>query len=598
MSLLTMMRRSRPPLALGMLAAILVLTMETSAAPLLKTVISVHSLHLVYMPGIVIISSVWGIALGVGMAVASTVAFDFFLVPPVWEVRLTRGEDLAVLVVFTTVAVLTWVLSKRAGWLTVEDEVRREADLSGALARILLPAPDLTAALPAAARCLARTAGLPSASIVPGTVGPDERHAAFPLTGDTGAPATLLVPAGLARPVMRRLRILVVPSLKVLLDAAGERQRFADEQAALRRLATLVAHGAPPAEVFDAVAREMGQILRARHALVARYEPDGTVTCVGTWNAGALKATMPVGSHWPPEQGSVSELVARTRLPGRINAYDGEGPCVTTLRKRGIVSSVGCPVLVDKSLWGLAIVSSSTPEPLPEGTEGRMLAFAELTAASIANAQSHDDLKASRARVVAAADRTRRCIERDLHDGTQQRLIAISLMLHEARLSVPPRLENLKEQLSRISHHLQQALADLQEISRGLHPAALTKDGLPTALTMLARRSGVPVELGVAVRDRLAPGVEVTVYYVVSEALANAAKHAHASAVRVDLTAGDSLVRLSIRDDGVGGADPARGSGLIGLTDRVEAVGGRFTVTSPSGRGTLLLAEIPVDHTR
>jgi signal transduction histidine kinase len=596
LSLLTMVRRPRPSLALGVLAAALLLTIETSAAPLLKPVVSVHSLHGVYMPGIVAISSVWGIGLGLATAVASTVAFDYFVLPPVWDIQLTSSEDLAILAFLMGVAFLTWVLSKRAGWLAMEYGVRREADLSGALARILLPAHDLKAALPAAARCLARTIGLPSALIVPGTIDPDERHVAFPLDGGNGALATLLVPARLPRPVMWRLRTLVVPSLKVLLEAAGERERFADEQAALRRLATLVAHGAPPTEVFGAVAREMGQILEARHALVVRYEPDGTATCVGTWNEGDLEATMPLGSHWPLETGSVSELVARTWAPGRINAYDGEGPFVTTLRERGVVSCVGCPILVGGSLWGLAIVSSSTSEPLPDDTEERVFAFAELTATSIANAQSHDDLKASRARVVAAADETRRCIERDLHDGTQQRLIAIGLMLHEAQLSVPPQLQDLQDHLSHTAHHLQRAVVDLQEISRGLHPAVLAEDGLSVALKMLARRSGVAVKLNVCLRGRLPTGLEVTIYYVVSEALANAAKHAHPSVVHVGLTASDSLIRLSIRDDGVGGADPARGSGLVGLTDRVEAVGGKFTVVSPKGRGTSLLAEIPINN--
>jgi signal transduction histidine kinase len=307
---------------------------------------------------------------------------------------------------------------------------------------------------------------------------------------------------------------------------------------------------------------------------------------------------MPLGSRWLPERGSVSELVARTRAPGRINAYDGEGAFTATLRKRGIISSVGCPIVVGNSLWGVAIVSSSTSELLPEDTEERILEFAELTAASIANAQGHDDLKASRARVVATADETRRCIERDLHDGTQQRLISIGLMLHEAQASVPPELKGLKDHLCRTAHHLNRAVLELQEISRGLHPAILAKDGLQLALETLARRSAVPVELNASLHGRLLPNFEVTLYYVVSEALANAAKHAHASVVHVDLTATDSLIRLSIRDDGAGGADPVRGSGLIGLTDRVEAAGGKFTIVSPKGRGTSLLVEIPRGNTQ
>jgi signal transduction histidine kinase len=593
----TTARRLRPPLAQAVLVGVLFLAVETAVAPSLTSFTSAHSLNVVYLPGIVVVSAVWGLGLGLAMAVASVITFDYFVLPPLWDVQLAQGEDMAILAVFVAVAVLAWAVCERAGLLAAEFEARQGVDLSGALARILLPAPDFRAALPAAASCLARALGLASASIVPGTVTPDLRHVGFPLRADGRALATLLVPAGLGRQAMRRLRVWIVPSLNVLLEAAEERQRFADEQAALRRLATLVAHGAPAREVFDAVAREMGRILGARHALVGRYEADGTVTSVGTWNEGDLKATMPLNSRWPLEEGSVSELVARTRAPGRIDTGDRDGAFVTTLRERGIVSSVGCPIVVGGSLWGLVVVSSSTSEKLPDDTEQRMRAFAELTAASIANAQSHDDLKASRARVVAAADEARRRIERDLHDGTQQRLISVGLMLHDARASVPAELNDLKDHLSRTAQCVQQALVDLQEISRGLHPAILINDGLRAALKMLARRSTVAVRLNVSLRERLPRSVELAVYYVVSEALANAAKHAHASVAHVDLTAGDSAVRLVIRDDGIGGADLMQGSGLTGLTDRVEAVGGTLTVTSPQGGGTLLLAEIPIGDT-
>jgi signal transduction histidine kinase len=593
----TIARRLRPPLAQAVLVGVLFLAVETAVAPSLTSFTSAHSLNVVYLPGIVVVSAVWGLGLGLAMAVASVITFDYFVLPPLWDVQLAQGEDMAILAVFVAVAVLAWAVCERAGLLAAEFEARQGVDLSGALARILLPAPDFRAALPAAASCLARALGLASASIVPGTVTPDLRHVGFPLRADGRALATLLVPAGLGRQAMRRLRVWIVPSLNVLLEAAEERQRFADEQAALRRLATLVAHGAPAREVFDAVAREMGRILGARHALVGRYEADGTVTSVGTWNEGDLKATMPLNSRWPLEEGSVSELVARTRAPGRIDTGDRDGAFVTTLRERGIVSSVGCPIVVGGSLWGLVVVSSSTSEKLPDDTEQRMRAFAELTAASIANAQSHDDLKASRARVVAAADEARRRIERDLHDGTQQRLISVGLMLHDAQASVPAELNDLKDHLSRTAQCVQQALVDLQEISRGLHPAILINDGLRAALKMLARRSTVAVRLNVSLRERLPRSVELAVYYVVSEALANAAKHAHASVAHVDLTAGDSAVRLVIRDDGIGGADLMQGSGLTGLTDRVEAVGGTLTVTSPQGGGTLLLAEIPIGDT-
>jgi signal transduction histidine kinase len=208
---------------------------------------------------------------------------------------------------------------------------------------------------------------------------------------------------------------------------------------------------------------------------------------------------------------------------------------------------------------------------------------------------SRAELIASRARVVAAADQERRRIERDLHDGTQQRLVSLGLELRAAEAMVPPGSDELRAQLSRAAQGLANAVEDLQEISRGIHPAILSKGGLEAALKALARRSAVPVELDVRVDRRLPVGAEVAAYYVVSEALTNATKHAEASLVRVDVVAADSVVRLDVDDDGVGGADPHLGTGLVGLRDRVEAVGGRMEVDSPPGGGTSLLVTIPID---
>jgi signal transduction histidine kinase len=607
-SLGILQRRARPSLALGVLVAVLGIAAETSLASLLTPVTPVQSLDVVYLLGIVAVASVWGPGAGLTMAVASTVAFDLFLLPPAWTVRPYKGEFLAVLGAFLAIALLSSTLAKVARLLTLEVDARQEADRSADLARLLLRAPDLATALPAASRWLAQTFELPSASIERGSVPSDEWHEAFPLRGN-GTLATLLVPAGLKRATLRRLRERVVPSLEVLLQAAGEREtvtdtlrssrdelrRIADEQSALRRLATLVAHAVPPAEVLDAFARETGRVLGARHTLVARYDADGTATSVGVWKTEDFVAALPPGSRWHLEKGTVAELVWRTRRPGRIDAYVGTGEMVTKLRDHGIVSSVGCPITVGHSLWGVAIASSSTPEPLAEGIEERMFDFTELAAAAIANAQSHADLKASRARVVAAADETRRRIERDLHDGAQQRLIAIGLQVRAIEAAMPQGLGPLKDQLARAVHSVEEAIADLQEISRGLHPAILARGGLAPTLTALARRSPIPVELDVSTGRRLGERLEVTIYYVASEALTNVAKHAHASVVYLDLTVSEPLVRLSIRDDGVGGADAARGSGLIGLTDRVEAVGGKLEIVSVAGHGTTLIAEIPAD---
>jgi signal transduction histidine kinase len=210
--------------------------------------------------------------------------------------------------------------------------------------------------------------------------------------------------------------------------------------------------------------------------------------------------------------------------------------------------------------------------------------------------EGRQELTASRARIVAAGDQARRRIERDLHDGTQQRLVSLVLDLRAAEAAVPPEPPELGAQLARVADGLVGALDDLREISRGIHPAILSEGGLGPALKALARRSVVPVELDVDVQTRLPEPVEVAAYYVVSEALANTAKHARASVAHVDVQARDGSLHLSVRDDGVGGAAPGRGSGLVGLTDRVEALGGTTSLTSPTGRGTALLVDFPMNN--
>jgi len=252
------------------------------------------------------------------------------------------------------------------------------------------------------------------------------------------------------------------------------------------------------------------------------------------------------------------------------------------------------PVVVEGSLWGAMAVASSTETPLAPDTEARLAAFTELIAMAIANAEAHDELSASRARVVASADETRRRIERDLHDGAQQHFVSLALQLRAVQASVPPGQAKLADELGRVATGLKDALADLRELSRGIHPAILAEAGLGPALRALARRSRVPVKLDVRIEDRLPERIEVTAYYILSEALTNAAKHANATAVHVDVDATRSAVRLAVRDDGVGGADPARGSGLLGLYDRVEAAAGTITIHSPIGEGTELLVELPL----
>jgi signal transduction histidine kinase len=239
-------------------------------------------------------------------------------------------------------------------------------------------------------------------------------------------------------------------------------------------------------------------------------------------------------------------------------------------------------------------VGSSRGRPSAPDTEARLASFTELVATAIANAENLTELKASRARVVAAADRTRRQIERDLHDGAQQRLVSLTLALRTAQTSVMPGHGQLDDDLARIAEGLADVQDDLREIARGIHPAILAQGGLAPALKVLARRCTVPIELDVRTKLRLPERVEVAAYYVIAEALTNAAKHANASVIGVDAEATDQVLHLRVRDDGAGGADPVRGSGLVGLKDRVEALGGIITVHSPAGAGTTLHAELPL----
>jgi signal transduction histidine kinase len=368
--------------------------------------------------------------------------------------------------------------------------------------------------------------------------------------------------------------------------------RLAEEQAALRRVATLVARGVSPEEVFAAVAEEVGQLLPVDSASMCRYESDGTLTFVAQW--GDVGTLFPVGSRHPLGGHNLGTLVFETGRLARVDGYaDGaSGSLGAGIRAAGLRSAVGTPVIVEGHLWGVIAAGSTLEQPLPADTEARLASFTELMATAIANAESRAALAASRARIVAAADETRRRIERDLHDGTQQQLVTLMLELRAVQATAPTQLGELEGGLSRIAEGLAGVFDRVREISHGIHPAILSERGLEPALKALARRSAVRVELDLRA-GRLSGPVEVAAYYAVSEALANAAKHAHASVVQVELDARDEIVRLAIRDDGIGGADPAQGSGLVGLSDRIEALGGTLEVTTPAGGGTSLLIEIP-----
>jgi signal transduction histidine kinase len=287
--------------------------------------------------------------------------------------------------------------------------------------------------------------------------------------------------------------------------------------------------------------------------------------------------------------------VFETGRSARVESHaEATGPLAAAAREVGARSSVATPIMVEGRLWGLLGAGTTLEEPLPPDAEARLVSFGELVAMAIANADSRAELMASRARIVAAADETRRRIQRDLHDGTQQQLVTLMLDLRGVQAEAPPELQG---GLSRVAEQVTDVFNQVREISRGIHPAILSEQGLTLALKALARRSAVPVELDLRTGRRLPDHVEVAAYYAVSEALANAVKHARASIVHVELDAPDATLRLSIRDDGIGGADPAQGSGLTGLRDRIEAVGGTLDVSSPADGGTTLLIEIPVYRT-
>ncbi|QUC61189.1 PAS domain S-box protein [Streptomyces sp. A2-16] len=354
-----------------------------------------------------------------------------------------------------------------------------------------------------------------------------------------------------------------------------ESRRAAREQAALRRVATLVAHGAPPSQVFARVAEEVGGLLDTT-AAVLRQEADGSRTVLGT------------------VLGIPEELEEATREARRAAGQQAMDEVTRTRCEAHVGHAVGAPIVVDDRLWGF-VLAASPLEVLPAGTESRLADFTELAATAIANADSRAQLTASRARVVAAGDASRRRIERDLHDGVQQRLVALQLDLRLAETLVTDPSSELAEQLAHVGKGLDDAFQDLLQVARGIHPAILSKGGLGPALRSLARRSAVPVELDLRLpAGRLPEQLEVAAYYVASECLTNVAKHAHARVAEVVARIRDGVLELTVRDDGVGGAEPGSGSGLIGLIDRVEAIGGKLAVSGLPGEGTTVDVRLPL----
>jgi signal transduction histidine kinase len=606
------LRSNRPPFGAGITVAALFVVAETLLVNPFKPVAAQGALAMVYVSGVLVVSTMWGWWLGAVTSVASAAAFNVFHVPPVAGAT-ARGQDWLALAILLAVALVTSLVADVARMRAAEaveccreaEFCRREADLTADLAHLMLHPDDLPSVLPEAARRIAQAFELPCAAIEVEAVACDERRAAIPLRYG-GSLATLLVPADLAEPTLQRLRDRIGPALEILLhgvcDCAATRRSLTtshdelralvEEQAALRRVATLVAHGVAPTEVFTAVAVEAARLLNADDTRLMRFEPGGIATIVGESSHPSQGSL--VGRRLVVDSGA-ARTVFRTGRAARVDNHENcPGSIAALVRELGLRSSVGAPILVEGRLWGVMLTSSARPEPPPPDAEERLAQFTDLVATAIANADSRGELKASRARIVVAADEARRRIERDLHDGAQQRVVSLGLQLRAAEAAVPSELNGLKTQLSDVVHGLTDVFYNLQDISRGIHPAILAQGGLPPALKTLARRCPIPVGVHISINQRLPELVEVAAYYIVSEALTNTTKHAHASEVHVEVESDASVLRLVIRDDGIGGADAGQGSGLTGLSDRVEALGGQMTIASPAGGGTSLLIELPL----
>ena len=379
------------------------------------------------------------------------------------------------------------------------------------------------------------------------------------------------------------------------LQASHERlAALAAQQDSLRRVATLVARGVDPDECFAAIAEETVRCLDVDKAEVFRYEGDGSAIAVAC-HASPGTAHIPIGERVTTEDAVVAAELFRSGRASQGRGYEHiPGSAGSRLRELGLGSVAGAPIVVDGRVWGMAVVGSTPAKPLPSDTNQRIREFADLIATSVAACTTRAELIASRARIVAASDEARRRLERDLHDGAQQRLVSLSLKLRVAATNVPEDLDGLKRDLVEAALDLTDVTTELQEISRGLHPAVLSQGGLARALRALGKRSTIPATVDVAIEGPVPEPVEVGAYYIVAEALTNAAKHSHATEIIVSAHDEDANLYLSVADNGIGGADVGKGSGLVGLNDRVEALGGNMTIFSTPGSGTSLKVTIPV----
>ena len=370
---------------------------------------------------------------------------------------------------------------------------------------------------------------------------------------------------------------------------------LAAEQAALSRVAIAVATETPSDRLFDVVTEEVGRLFDAAWAEMARFDEDGqAVISAGQWSLDPeyqFKAN--VGDRIPFSGGPFAR-VYETGLPARLDFDKEPEDQREEMVVRNALCAVAAPIFVGERLWGAITMGVPGPETFPPDTPQRLTQFTGLVGVAVVNAETREQLAASRARIVQAGDDERRRLERNLHDGAQQRLVTLSLAIRlaQAKLSDP---EAARAVLDSAANELAAALEELREFARGIHPAILSDRGLAPALEALTARAPIPVELHGVGGERLPPPVEAAAYYVVAESLTNVVKYAGARTAQVRLARQNGLAVVEVEDDGVGGADAKRGTGLRGLADRVEALDGRLTVTSEEGRGTRVRAEIPLD---
>ena len=382
------------------------------------------------------------------------------------------------------------------------------------------------------------------------------------------------------------------------VSATDSHEQIVREHEALRRLAVLVARQPSTAEVFAAVTEETGRLLGAQTSNLMRVANPELAVIVAGWSEGA--AHVPVGSTGKLDGRGMVGKILETGRPSRVDNFDDVGGDVAAaMRRLGLRSGVAGPVIVDGRIWGALVVCSAASVPLPAGTEDRVAAFAQLISLAIENAETREELAASRVRLVAAADEARRRIERDLHDGAQQRLVAtaLTLTLLDRRLGADSDSDSdeVSSLLASAREELGRGLEELRDLARGLHPAELTDHGVEAAVRSLVNRVPVAVDFRADVPERLDATIEAAAYFVVSEALTNVVKYAEATSASVELKLADDTLVVTIADDGIGGAELDGGSGLRGLGDRVHAVGGLLQVSSPPGEGTRLRAELPTN---